>query len=161
MSVDTAQFLKDFPAFNTVGQTDPDQVQISPASITFWLNVADKMLSQDRWGSMRDLAQEMFAAHNVILEVLAQRDMDVGGVPGVATGMVAGKSSGDVQIAYNNAAVLEIGAGHWNYTIYGMRLYRMMMMFGAGPIQLGAGGGCSPLIGAWQGPWVYNVPNPS
>lgn len=162
MSVTTAQFLLDFPQFDTSTVTDPDLVQISPDSITFWLGVADKMLSPTRWGNMRDLAQEMFAAHNVILEVLSTRDMDVGGVPGVATGMVAGKNAGDLSIAYNNQAVLEPTASHWNYTIYGQRLYRMMMVFGAGPIQVSGGGiGCGGFFGAWQGPWVYNVPNPS
>ena len=119
------------------------------------------MLNAARWGRQLDMAAELFAAHNVILEVLAQRDMDVGGVPGVATGMVAGKSSADVSIAYNNAAVIDPAAQHWNFTIYGIRLWKLIQMFGSGPVYVGAG--CAPPFSgpAWPGLWTFNFPNPS
>lgn len=164
-AITVAQFLADVPELNTTSTTDPTKVQIPTSAIQYWLNIATALLNVERWGGSTSttyyLGIEMFTAHNVILEALAQRDMDMAGIPGVATGMVAGKSAADVQINYNNAAVLELDASHYNFTVYGIRFIRLARMFGAGPIQVGIGCGPGPLNGpGWQGPWVFNIPNP-
>jgi hypothetical protein len=163
------QFVADFPEFNTslvVPTPGTNPVQISPSTIQYWANVAWAMLNTaySRWTADGDpnttvfnMGLEMFVAHHVILEVLAQRDMDVGGIPGVAVGIVAGKSAGDVSISYDTGSVLEMNAGHWNYTIYGKRFYRLTQIIGAGPVQVGTPG-CGPQNGAWPGPgypWLY------
>jgi len=138
--------LADFPVFDTSKNTDLSQVSIDPAMILFWSTVAVKMLNKSRWTADGDpettvynLGLEMFVAHNVTLEVLAQRDMDMAGIPGVATGVVATKSAGDVAISYNTQATLDLDAGHWNYTIWGQRFIRMSRMMGAGPIHVNTG----------------------
>lgn len=160
-----AQFLIDFPEFNTATATG-NALQFNPNAIQYWLNFAQLVLNQGLWGSMYYAAVEMFAAHNIAIEAWAAQ----GGpqsVPGIAKGMVAGKSAADVSITYNNQAVLAADAEHWNFTIWGMRLIRYIRMFGAGPRQVGVGcpppgwfqfvPGCSP----YSGPPVFNVPNPS
>ena len=164
MPVTVEQFLADIPALDTSGNQDPDKVDIDPASIQYWLTVAQAMVNADRWGgadtTVYNLGVEMFAAHHVVLEALAQRDMDMAGIPGVAAGIVAGKSAGDVAITYDTGSVLEVDAGHWNYTIYGKRFIQMARMMGAGPLQVGVGTPPANVGGAYSGPWVFNVPNP-
>ncbi len=161
-TITVAQFKIDFPEFDTGTVTDPNKVSISDSQINFWMTIAFAMIdpSAARWGgkdtTIYNLGIELFTAHNVILEVLAQRDMDVGGVPGVATGTIAGKSAGDVAISYNSAAPLELDGGHWNYTAYGQRFLRLARMMGAGPIQVGVG--CGPGAGAWPGPFPFPTP---
>lgn len=163
LPVSVDQFLIDIPELDTSGVTAPGKVQISRSSIALWLNVAFKMLNAQRWPDpdIYALGLEQFAAHHVVLEVLAQRDMDVGGVPGVATGMVVGKSSSDVSIAYAPQAVLELDAGHFNYTSFGLRFIHLARMMGAGPIQVNAGCGGGGNAGAYAGPWTSLFPNPS
>lgn len=163
LPVGVDQFLEDLPAFDTGQVTDPNLVQIDKSSIAFWLNIASKMLNQNRWPDpdIYNLGIEMFAAHHVALETLAARDMQVAGVPGVAAGIVAGKSAGDVSITYDTGSVVEFDAGHWNYTVYGKRFIRLARLAGAGPIQVNIG--CGPgstgmATGAWPGP--YPVPTP-
>jgi hypothetical protein len=149
-----AQFVIDFPEFDTSNQTDPT-APVFTSAITFWLVVAYKMLNADRWGDMLDLGAELFTAHNVVLEALAKRNMDTGNIPGVATGAIAGMGAGDVTISYNTAAVLELGAGHWNYTVFGQRFIHMANLMGSGPLQIGPGWGCGSgyLNGpGWPGP---------
>jgi hypothetical protein len=164
LPVSVQQFLLDLPELDTSGVTDPAKAQISPSSIAYWLNIAYKMLNASRWDDpdIYALGLETFAAHHVVLEVLAQRDMDMAGVPGLATGVIAGKSVGDVSISYDTGSVLEMDAGHWNATLYGKRFIHLARMIGMGPIQVGTGGSLQgPLTAAWPGPWVYNFPNPS
>src|SRR5208282_6809934 len=160
-----AQFIADFPVFDTstvVPTPGTNPVQIDPSSILYWSNVALLMLNQQRWTADGDpnetvytLGLEMFVAHNVILEVLAQRDMDVGGVPGVATGVIAGKSAGDVSISYMPGATVDPANPSWQYTIYGQRFCNLFKLIGAGPMQIGVG--CpGDEAGAWAGPgWPW------
>lgn len=163
-----AQFLLDFPEFDTSEVTDPSAVQISPSSINYWANLALVMLNQSRWTADGDPAMtcytmglEMFIAHHVSLEALAQRDMQVGGIPGIATGVVAGKGAGDVSISYMPGATIEMDAGHWNYTVFGQRFIRVAKMIGSGPLQIGigcGGPGWGSGGGGWSGPpypWMY------
>jgi hypothetical protein len=160
-----AQFLADFPEFNTTVSVAP-ALQFSPAAIQYWLNFAQLVLNQGLWGSMYYAAVELFAAHNLALEAWAT----LGGpqnVPGIAKGMIAAKSAGDVSVTYNNQGVLATDAEHWNFTIWGMRLIRYIRMMGAGPRQVGVG--CAPpgwfqfvpSGGCYSGPPVFNYPNPS
>jgi hypothetical protein len=146
-------FVADFPEFDTSGNADPAKAEFADSAINYWLHVAQIMLNPDRWSTSLVLATELFMAHHLALEALAMRDMDAGAVPGIAKGVVAGKAAGDVSVSYDTGSVLELGAGHWNYTIYGKRFYRMAQMFGAGPVQIGIGGPSPENSGeGWGGP---------
>jgi hypothetical protein len=156
----SVQFLLDFPDFDTSAQTDPDAVEFSPEAINYWLNFAVQTLNQPRWGNWYYTACELFTAHNLSLEAWTVQGGDQT-VPGIAKGMIAASASGDVSVTYNNAAVLEMDAGHWNFTTYGIRLKRMINMIGMGPMQVMAPGCAPPFNGpAWAGPPFFNFPNP-
>jgi len=149
ITITQAQFLADFPEFGTLSA--PTQPIFAPSTFNYYFNLAQLLL--DPTGRINDWVNqfaEQFIAHHIVLEMLAQRDMNAGGVPGVAKGPIAGKSAGDVSIAYVPGATIELDAGHWNYTIYGQRFIRLAKMVGAGPIQLSGCGGTG--AGAWPGP---------
>jgi hypothetical protein len=158
------QFLADFPEYDTTANTGG--LQFSPLAIQYWINFAVLVLNQGLWGNLYYAAVEMFAAHNLSIEAWAAQ----GGpqnVPGIAKGMIAGKSAGDVSVTYNNAAVFAADAEHWNYTVWGQRLIRYIRMIGAGPRQIGIGYSPPgwfqfvPGLSPYSGPPVFNYPNPS
>jgi hypothetical protein len=121
--------------------------------VTYWLNAANLMLRADRWGEALNLGLEQFIAHHIVMEKLGLDTAAVGGYPGLNKGVVSGESPGGVNLSYDTNSVIEVGAGHWNYTIYGTRFVYMMRMFGVGPIQVGAGmdGSCDGGL-PWAGP---------
>lgn len=140
-----AMFRIDLPEFsNTNDYTD--------GMVTYWLNAANLMVNADRFGDALNLALEQFIAHHIVMEKLAMDTAGVGGYPGLNKGTISSESPGGVNLSYDTNSVLELDAGHWNYTIYGGRFVRMMRLFGAGPIQVGAGmnGDCDNM--PWFGP---------
>jgi hypothetical protein len=159
VAITVASFRIDFPEFGSV--------VIYPNSvITYYLTLAGFLLSRTRFGcpvaavsnppsNMYDMATELFVAHHIAIEKQAMDAARTGGTPGVTTGPVASKSVGPVSISYSPGDVVSEGAGFWNLTVYGMRFWKLVMMFGAGPIQVGVG--CAPLwnTGAWPGPLVW------
>jgi Protein of unknown function (DUF4054) len=160
-----AQFLADYPEFDTSDQTDPNAVVFSPSAITYWLNQAVLLLNLQRFGQQYYMAVELFIAHNLALEAWSSQ----GGnqtIPGISKGMIAASASGDVSVTYDNEAVLELEAGHWNNTTYGTRLKRLINMAGAGPLIVGVPGCRGSTFpggsaGAWCGPWPWNFPSPN
>ena len=156
-----AQFLLDFPRFDTSAVTDPAAVQFGPDALNYWLVAATQMINQARFGNLYYMACELFMAHNLALEAYSEQ----GGnqtIPGLAKGMIASSTAGNVSVVYNNAAVMELDAGHWNFTTFGLRFIKLARLLCAGPLQV-TGGGCQgPYNGpAWNGVWVFNVPNPT
>lgn len=129
--VTALQFRLDFPEFS-------NQATFPDSQVAFWAMVAAKLCNPQRWRSMLTVAMELFIAHNVALERLAVIGASTpGGIPGISRGIVASEAAGAVSVSYDTSGAAELGAGHWNLTTYGQRLYRMAMMFGAGPIQVG------------------------
>lgn len=154
------QFLADFPRFDTSAAEAP-AVLFTEDAIAYWLQFAKQSLNADRLGSWYYTAVELFMAHNLALEAWAEQGGDQT-IPGITKGAIAATASGDVSVAYNNAAVLELDAGHWNFTTYGLRFIRMIRLVSAGPLQVTGGGCAGPFSGpAWQGVWNFNFPNPS
>lgn len=145
MTITVLQFRQDYPEF-------ADTSKYSDPLITYWLNIAYQMLSSDRWGPQLDLGAALYTAHNVALEARAIQTAAVGGIPGEATGPKTSKSVDKLSVSYDVGTASEQGAGNWNLTIYGTRLYRLIKLFGAGPVQLGIGT-IPPYSGfAWPGP---------
>lgn len=149
--ISVATFRADYGEFASVS--------LYPASaVQYWINVAGMLLRSQRWGAgsaapvapaaaMLDVASELFVAHNLALEKQAGDAARRGGTPGTTIGPITSKSVGGVSASYDAASAQEEGAGHWNSTTYGTRLYRLMALFGAGPVQVGA---CGDEWGAWQ-----------
>ena len=120
--------------------------------VQYWLDISYSLLSASRWGQQLDMAAELYTAHNLALEARAQKEAQNGGIPGGSVGVLNSKSVDKVSAGYDTSVATEQGAGHWNLTIYGTRFYRLMKLFGSGPIQLGIGY-APPLSGAaWPGP---------
>jgi hypothetical protein len=123
-----------------------------PSQVQFWLDVAYSMLNASIWGRQLDLAAELYCAHNLVLEARAQKESAAGGVPGGSVGVLNSKSVDKVSAGYDTNVATEKDGGHWNLTIYGTRLYRLIKLFGAVPIFIQPG--CAPPFSgpAWPGP---------
>lgn len=143
-TITIAQFRTDFPEF-------ADTTRFPDPALTFWLGLATLLLNADRWGEAWSFGAELYIAHNLALEALAQKQAAGGGIPGAASGMLNSKSVDKVSAGYDTASVAEEFGGNWNLTTYGMRLYRLLKQFGAGPIQIGAGPGQAPVFQSWPG----------
>ena len=159
MTVTPASFRADFVEFANVSDY-PD------AAINWWLAWGGMFMNQDRWGlpgsvsspptTPYDMGMELQVAHFLVLNKKQVDAAVAGGLPGLAEGVVAGKSVGPASISFDTASAAEINAGHWNLTTYGTRFYRLAQMIGMGPVQVG---GCGAMgygggAGAWSGPPV-------
>lgn len=142
MSITVEQFRINFSEFC-------DNVIYRDSDIQFWMDYAALLLNANRWKSLLDLGTQLFVAHNLVLEQQAKAASANGGSPGVSTGIISAKSVDKVSISYDTNSAQEKDAGQWNLTTYGTRYYRMMRMFGAGPLQVGIGS--SPVQSAWPG----------
>lgn len=138
-------FVLAFPEFK-------DTVNFPETCFDFWASIAVMMLNPLRWGAQFDLAQMLFIAHNLALEALAQAGA-ADGIPGLARGVVSSEGAASTSVSYDTTAATEKDAGHWNLTIYGMRIARLISFFGAGPIYIGPGYGTNPTValGAFRG----------
>lgn len=143
-----AQFRADFPEFaNTT--VFPD------GQITFWLKWAYIMVRADRWMEALDLGIELFVAHNLVLEALAQKAAAGGGgagIPGAQGGVVTSKQVDKVSVSYDANAGLILDGGDWNLTTYGTRFLRMARMMGAGGEQVSGACGPFPYV-PWSPGW--------
>lgn len=150
--IDVNQFRADLPEFASTAT-------YSSSGITFWLNVAYKMLAADRWGNMLDTGAELYAAHNITIEARAQLESANGGIAGQNTGAISSKSVDKVSASYDTANSSEKDGGHWNLTTYGTRYLRYAKIFGAGAIQIGMGQVPAGSGLGWNG--VDTTPNPA
>lgn len=142
-----ANFRAAYPEFSSTTKFPSSQID-------YWREVAYMMLNAARWGRQLDMAAYLFVAHNIAVEARLQGEARNGGIPGFRVGILQSKSVDKVSGSYDINAATEQGAGFWNITIYGTRLYRLIKMFGAGPIQLGGGLASSSALQAWSGPNV-------
>ena len=129
MTVSVSSFRSDFPEFASV-VTYPD------AQVAFWLGLAGKLHSVDRWGDLLDYGVELFMAHNLSIAARDAKAAATGGVGGGATGLLSSKSVDKVSASYDTGAVTIDGAGNWNLTTYGTRYIQLASMIGAGGVQL-------------------------
>jgi hypothetical protein len=155
MAFTVADFRANFPEF-------ADAAVYPPSLVNYWVMNAGLMLNASRWGTWLDLATQLMAAHNIVLEARAIAESVNGETPGVTTGAVVSKGVDKVSISFDVGSSTEEKAGHYNTTIYGTRFWKMTRKVGAGPIQLGYETGIDPLssANAWPGPWSV-LPNPS
>jgi len=123
--VTIGSFREDFPVFANTATWPDDQIQ-------FWINIATSMLNQCRWGDQWKIAIDLYVAHNIVLEAYSAGGGDL---PGLARGVVSGESGAATSVSYDVPSATVAGASHWNLTIYGIRLARLISFFGAGPIQ--------------------------
>lgn len=130
---DLATFRIVFPEFAT---SATDEV------ITYWMGQAPFVVDPpqpdyvgpvwfgynmgDRLGKSLDLAVYLFAAHNIVLGLLNAAAAAKGVVVGAVIAPLSSKGAGGLSAGYDtNIARLE-GAGIYNGTSYGQRLWKML-----------------------------------
>lgn len=129
MTVDRDAFVTAFPEFGNV-DTYPD------SQVDFWIAQALLALASARFGRQIDLAVMLFAAHNLALSVPAKRAEAIapGGAASVSIAPVSSKAVDGISKSYDNGLVAISGAGPWNATSYGQRLYKMLQGANTGPL---------------------------
>jgi hypothetical protein len=132
MTIAAPDFINAFPEFN-------DSSAYPFTQINFWIAQAYNQLSSDRLGVTLDLAAMLFVAHNMVLSARAAATATAGGIPGQSTGPVNSKGVGALHVGYDTPAMEIPGAGAWNGTSYGQRLYRMMVAAAAGGLYVPKG----------------------
>ena len=140
MTTDTCEFKKVFPEF-------ADDNKYPPAQIEYWGSIAELRLNADRWGNLLTHGKYLFIAHNVALSAQAVAAANQGSSVLQSTGLLAGKSVGDVSISYDTSASNEEGGGNYNLTRYGRDLLRLARIVGIGGAQLLSADTTVPYLG--------------
>jgi len=122
-----SSFVATFPEFG-------DATTFTPARIQFEITNAYGQLSASRFGSQLDLAASLFVAHYLALAALQAKTAAGGGIPGQAEAPLSSKTVGPASASYDTQATAIPGAGLWNATVYGQRLYKMMQQYCLGPV---------------------------
>eukprot|EP01037_Dinobryon_pediforme_P023422 gene23422-24868_t len=118
MTVLYADFIAAFPEFS-------DATAFPASQINFWLAQAPNNLNARRLGKNYDLATMLYVAHNVVISAREVASAEKG-IPGTAPGLISSKTVGPVSVSYDAAGTAVEGAGAWNATSYGQRLYKML-----------------------------------
>lgn len=126
MTVAYSDFVAAFPEF-------ADQERFPASGVDFWIAQADNQINCRRFGKLESLAVMLFTAHNLVLGAQNQRAA-AKGIPGVPMSPIASKTVGEVSVSYDTKDTVIEGAGAWNATSYGQRLYTMMKAVGTGPV---------------------------
>ena len=127
--MDVSAFRASFPEF-------ADTTVYSAPLITTWSTLAEAMLPQQTWGATWTLGCQLYVAHEISIAAQNQKIAAVGGEPGTSGGIANNKTVGSATVAYDATTTTEKDAGWWNRTTYGIQLYRLIKIFGAGVIQL-------------------------
>lgn len=131
--VSVAYFREAYPEF-TVERFPDGQVDLR-------LHQAGLRLPEERWGEMWTEGVCLYAAHHLTMQRAATLAKDGTGGLDVAAGPVVSKSKavGGVSKSESRAGAAangNVGAGHWNSTIYGQQLWQLMQLVGAGGLQV-------------------------
>lgn len=125
-----ATFRAHFPEFADTSRYPDSQVQ-------FWLDIGSVMCSAWVWGNAQQQGAELVCAHFLALGQLARQGASaVGGVPGLARGIMNSKSVSKVSVGYDVGVTAMEGAGPWNYTIYGQQYYWLVLLAGTGGFEV-------------------------
>jgi hypothetical protein len=123
-------FRAAFPAFADVDDY-PD------ARVQFWLNIAQKLLSAARWGSIFEEGAYLFVAHRLTLEGAASETYAGGGSSGGGGAVTSeSQSIGDTSYSVTYDAAAYTGAGQMASTKYGQQFLDLVQLVGAGGMQL-------------------------
>lgn len=114
----------------------PEFTETSDPAIDFWLGLAGVQLNVDRWSNLLDQGTALFVAHHL---AISARDLAVassGGIGGEVKGPLTQKSVDKVSASYDASSATYADAGFWNMTTYGLQYWNLLLMVGAGGIQL-------------------------
>lgn len=126
MTATYATFVAVFPEFSNA-------TAYPEAGINFWLTTAYQQLNAFRFGTQLDLAAMLFVAHNTVLAAQnAAAAATPTGIVGQTSAPLQSKTVGPVSASYDTQAVVTEGAGIYNATSYGQRLYKLMQQYCGG-----------------------------
>lgn len=131
MTVTVSSFRGAFPVFG-------DASKYTSTEISFWLDLASKLVSQERWSTLYDAGVQLFVAHNLAIDAGATLNAKLGKAPGQVEGAVTSGSVDKVSYSRDPGSAMDPSNGHWNLTTFGLRYIRLARMLGAGPVQVGA-----------------------
>ena len=130
MTVTATSFRADFPEF-------ADTSKFATETINLWIDIAYKLLFEDVWAEMLDHGVRLFVAHHLLQSAQAQSAAASGSISfGANTGVQTSKSVGPVSVGYDAGRTTFANAGNWNKTVYGVQMWQLIQMFGAGGVQL-------------------------
>lgn len=115
MTITVETFLSHFPSFNNIPRTQ----------IQYWLDFAEDYLNKYSWGKWWERAVELYAAHNIALDVLQEKGM--GGLAALQ-GIPASKSVDNVSKSYDTSFFRMRDSdddGDYKFTLYGLRYLRL------------------------------------
>lgn len=124
-----AAFRQSFPIFADINNYLPQRV-------AFWLALGKQLLPAGRWDDLHDYGLSLFVAHHLILESRDQQAAEAGAGVGQVVGLESSKGVDSVSVSMDVGSVTLANAGHWNQTSYGIQLYQLAQMVGAGGVQL-------------------------
>ena len=124
------KFRSDFPEFSDANIYTNDSIQV-------WIDAIyiDNAFPPHRWGAWERLGEELYIAHHLALSKLSSLP-GAGGIPGLGfSGIATSKSVNGVSVSYDTHLGVDGNMGEYALTLYGRRLWTLMMNAGAGPIQ--------------------------
>ena len=127
--ITSAIFRSDFSEFANVASFPDSAVQR-------YISLSTLLIDPVRWGANADYGTELYVAHHLAMDAQNQLIASAGGIPGAIKGPETSKSVDKVSVSRDSGSVTTDGAGMWNLTVYGIRFYQLMMMMGAGGVQL-------------------------
>jgi hypothetical protein len=125
-------FRQAFPVF-------ANSLRYPDMQVEFYLDLGRIMINWRRWGRMAWHGSFLVAAH--FLALAQQAASNPRGIPGTVIGVLNSGSVDKVSYGRDVASVMEENAGHWGMTTFGLQWLRFARIFGAGPVQVGIGGG--------------------
>jgi hypothetical protein len=126
--------------------------------INLWANVAPSLIDAIQWGDLFGIGQELFIAHMLTLDGMANAEAARGGLVGYARGALASEGGDKVSVSYQGSAMME-GAGHWNMTLFGIRYWQLMRLVGTGAIGVGPNPFAGAAPGVLGGGWGMGGPS--
>ena len=127
--MDAATFRQQFSEFSDITAYPGDLVDLH-------LAVGALSLDAGAWGDFHDRGLGLFTAHNLVIGARNTAAAGAGGLPGAVSGPMASKAVDKVSASYDTGATTYEGAGYWNSTSYGVQLYQLARLVGAGGRQL-------------------------
>lgn len=104
------------------------------ALVNAWIPAAVAQINQSRFGSQYNLAVCLYIAHQVTLSAREIQTTAPGtALAGEAYGPIASKSIDKLSISYGTMGTVD-GAGAYNQTSYGIRLFELIRSYASGPI---------------------------
>ncbi len=104
----------------------PEFASTSEPPVDYWLGQAVTTLSPWRLGQNYDLACMLFAAHNLTLGAIAAAAAAKGASPGSPPALITSKGAGGLSVGYDPGLTAIDGAGIYNGTVYGQRLWKLL-----------------------------------